>query len=32
MLGKSMPMLDDLTESEVRAVFEYVRQQARIVE
>jgi hypothetical protein len=25
-------MLDDLTESEVRAVFEYVRQQARIVE
>ena len=32
LLQKSMPMFDDLTETEVQAVFEYVRQQTRLVE
>jgi hypothetical protein len=32
LLPKSMPMFDDLTETEVRAVFEYVRQQTRLAE
>ncbi len=32
LLERSMPMFDDLTETEVRAVFEYVRQQTRLVE
>jgi quinohemoprotein ethanol dehydrogenase len=32
LLQKSMPMFDDLTETEVQAVYEYVRQQTRLVE
>ncbi|MGI9328741.1 MAG: PQQ-dependent dehydrogenase, methanol/ethanol family [Pseudomonadales bacterium] len=32
LLQKSMPMFDDFTEGEVRALFEYVRSQARIAE
>ena len=32
LLEKSMPMFDDLTEAEVRAVFEYVRSRARITQ
>ena len=30
LLEQSMPLFDDLSEREVRAVFEYVRQQARL--
>ncbi len=32
LLPRSMPMFDDLTETEVRAVWEYVRQQTRLVD
>jgi len=32
LLHKSMPMFDDLTEREVRGVFEYIRQQIRLAD
>ena len=32
LLPRSMPMFDDLTEKEVRAVFEYIRQQIRLAD
>jgi quinohemoprotein ethanol dehydrogenase len=32
LLPMSMPMFDDLTEGEVRALYEYVRQQARLAD
>ncbi|MCP5185532.1 MAG: PQQ-dependent dehydrogenase, methanol/ethanol family [Pseudomonadales bacterium] len=32
LLPRGMPMFDDLSEREIRAVFEYVRQQARLAD
>ena len=32
LLPRGMPMFDDLSEREIRAVFEYVRKQARLAD
>ena len=32
LLPQSMPMFDDLTEREVRALFEFIRQQIRLAD
>ena len=32
LLSRGMPMFDDLTENEVRSVFEYIKQQTRLAE